>query len=193
MRWMAGIGMLASAAESAAQEMPDGSILHLDGAMLVEMGVYAFNIILLVVAISLLLYKPVKRFMSARTERIRAKVEQAEREEEEARLLREKYEGLIENIERERDEILRKGRAASLERGEEIISEARREAANIYRRSMEELRMEQENALDDMRRAIIEVSTQMASRFVAVSIDQETQEKYVDEALEHLEEALWES
>lgn len=172
--------------------MPESSILRFDENLLTEMGVQWLNIIILVVLLYFLLYKPVKKFLEARRQKLAAQHDDAHREAEKARELREKYEALLAGIEAERDVILREGREAGLARSEELITEARREAANIYRRSMEDLRMEQENSMDEMRRAMIEISTQMAARFVTVSVDRETQDRYIDEALSHLEETLWE-
>ena len=51
--------------------------------------------------------------------------------------------------------------------------------------------MEQQNQRDDMKHAIIDISTRMAGRFVQLSLDEETQDAYVEKALEHLEEDLW--
>lgn len=180
------------AAAAAESEMPEAGILHLDKELLIEMAVQWVNIILLVVVLAFVLYKPVKKFMNARAERIKNHLDNAAQEENRAVELREAYEARLFDIEAERDDILQKGREAAMERGDEIISEARREAASIYRHSMEELRTEQQNQRDDMKRAIIEISTNMAGRFVQLSLDEETQNAYVDKAMERLEESLWE-
>lgn len=173
--------------------MPEGSILHLDQQLLIEIAVTAVNLIVLVAVLAFVLYKPLKKFMAQRTEKVKERIEQSEKALQEANELRDKYEKLIEDIEEEREAILAEGRTASLERSEEIIADARKEAANIYRRSMEDLRMEQENSMDDMKKSIVEISTRMAAHFVTVSVDRETQDRYIEEAMSHLEETLWES
>ena len=178
---------------SAMSEMPPGTILHFDKALLVKTGIQLFNILVLVFILSKVLYKPVKKFMAERTAKIEARFTEAEEDANAAKELRQKYEALIANIEIEREQILAQGRADGLERSEEIVAAARKEAANIYRHSMDELRLEQENARDEMKRAIIEISTKMATHFVTLSVDSATQDHYIEEAMSHLEETLWES
>ncbi|MFV0353458.1 MAG: ATP synthase F0 subunit B [Oscillospiraceae bacterium] len=187
------IAQMVRAVAQASSEMPEGSILHLDQQLLIEIAVTAVNLIVLVAVLAFVLYKPLKKFMAQRTEKVKERIEQSEKALQEANELRDKYEKLIEDIEEEREAILAEGRTASLERSEEIIADARKEAANIYRRSMEDLRMEQENSMDDMKKSIVEISTRMAAHFVTVSVDRETQDRYIEEAMSHLEETLWES
>lgn len=174
-----------------AQELPQESILRLDSQFLIELGAQMINILVLVVVLYLALYKPMRRFMDARDQRIKTRLENAAQEEARATKLREEYAQKLREIDVEREDILKKSRELGVKRTDEIISEARKEAANIYRRSMEELRMEQQNQRDDMKHAIIDISTRMAGRFVQLSLDEETQDAYVEKALEHLEEDLW--
>ena len=179
------------AATLAAKELPANNILRLDAQFLVELGIQLFNIIALVILLYLLLYKPMRRFMDTRDQRIQTRLENAAQEEARATQLREEYAQKLRDIDTEREDIQRKSREFGVKRTDEIIGEARKEAANIYRRSMEELRMEQQNLRDDMKHAIIDISTRMAGRFVQLSVDEETQDAYVEQALEHLEDDLW--
>lgn len=174
-----------------AQELPQSSILRLDAQFLVELGIQTVNIIVLVAVLYLVLYKPMRRFMDARDQRIKTRIENAAQEEARATQLREEYAKKLREIDVEREEILKKSREIGIKRTDDIISEARKEAASIYRRSMEDLRMEQQNQRDDMKHAIIDISTRLAGRFVQVSLDEETQDAYVEKALEHFEEDLW--
>lgn len=179
------------AASLSAGALPQESILRLDTQFLVELGVQLFNITALVLFLYLFLYKPMRRFMDARDQRIKTRLENAAQEGARAGQLREEYAQKLREIDVEREEILRKSRELGVKRTDELISEARKEAASIYRRSMEELRMEQQSQRDHMKHAIIDISTRMAGRFVQLSLDEATQDAYVEKALEHLEEDLW--
>lgn len=187
------IALAVNALYTAASELPEETILRFDKNLLLEIVVSFVNIMVLVLVLAFVLYKPVKKFMQTRNDKIQTRIDTTAEELEKATALRQEYEEKLANIDTERDAILQAEREAALERSEEIIADARREAANIYRRSMEDLRMEQENSMDDMRKAIIEISTRMAGEFVTVSIDRDTQDRYIDEAMSHLEETLWES
>ncbi len=56
---------------------------------------------------------------------------------------------------------------------------------------MAEIAAERINSEADTKRQLIELSTLIAERFIEVSIDTQTQEKFVDEALAGWEEDLW--
>lgn len=174
-----------------AEGMPESSILRLDSQFLIELGIQLFNILLLVAVLYLALYKPMRRFLDGRDQQVQDRIDHAAQEEARAVKLREDYDQKLRDIDLERQDILKKSRELGVKRTDEIISEARKEAANIYRRSMEELRMEQQNQRDDMKHAIIDISTRMAGRFVQLSMDEQTQDAYVEKALQHLEEELW--
>ena len=170
-------------------ELPPGSILSLDKKLLVEMLVYIINISLLTGVLAFLLYKPVKKFMAQRKERIAAEIEAAQKDREEALELKEQYESLIADIETEREESLHAAYKKAMERSDQMLFAARREAENVYNRALAELKMEKENMADEMKRQMIEIAAMMAGRFVEVSVDRETQDRLIAEALAEWEES----
>jgi len=175
-------------AANAAQEMPEGSILNFDKQLLVNIGIQWLNIIVLTVALAFLLYKPVKKFLADRTERIENEIKAAKGEHENALELKEKYEKLISEIEKEREEVLHQAHKKAMEKSDQMLFDARREAELIYDRALAELETERKNITDEIKRQMIEISVMMAGRFVKVSIDRETQDKLIDEALSEWEE-----
>lgn len=163
--------------------MPAGSILQFDKALLIKIGIQWFNIILLTVVLVLVLYKPVKKYMSDRAERIKSDIHSARLNNENALELKRKYEKLIDNVEKEREEILSQAHRMAMERSDQILLSARQEAKHMLKKAEDEIEVERENAAEDIKRQIIELSTLMASRFVEVSIDRQTQDRYIEEAL----------
>jgi len=162
--------------------MPEGTILHFDKQLLIEIAIYMFNVLLLVGVLSFLLYKPVKKFLNQRHGRIQGDLASAQQLREEAERLKAQYEGMIAGIGEERDEILAGAHKRAVERSDELLFEARREAEVLHTRAAAELELERKNALNDMKEQMIEISTLMAGRFVQVSMDRETQDRYIDEA-----------
>jgi F-type H+-transporting ATPase subunit b len=173
----------------AGAELPLGSILNLDKDLLIQMAVQAVNVLLLTAVLAFLLYKPVKQFMAQRKERIAAEIEAAQKDRAEALELKEQYERMIADIETEREEILHAAYKKAMERSDQMLFAARREAENIYQRALSELEIEKENVADEMKRQIIEIAALMAGRFVEVSIDRETQDRLIAEALAEWEES----
>ena len=162
--------------------MPDGTILHFDKDLLIEIGIYMFNVLLLVGVLAFLLYKPVKKYLDARGERIAGDIASAEKLREEAMELKATYESILAGVEGEREEILSQARKKAVERSDELLFEARREAEALHARAAAELELERKNALNDMKEQMIEISALMAGRFVRLSMDKETQDRYIDEA-----------
>lgn len=164
------------------QEESSGSILSFDKNLLVTIGIQWINILLLTAVLIFILYKPVKKFMAERTERIKNEIAAARGEREEAFELKEKYERMIAEIEKERDDILLQAHKKAVEKSDQMLFDARSEADAMYERALMDLEVERENVTDEMKKQMIEISMLVASRFVEVSIDRATQDKYIEEA-----------
>lgn len=167
--------------------LPEGSIIHFDKELVIQIGIQWLNIILLTAVLVFVLYKPVKRFMAGRAERIHNEIEAARMEREKAQELKEKYEAMLEEIEGEREDILLQAHKKAMEKSDQLLFDARREADAMYSRALAELETERKNINDEMKKQIIELSVLMAGRFVEVSIDRETQDRYIEQALSEWE------
>lgn len=150
-----------------------------------------FNVILLFVVLTKLLYKPVSNALQKRTDRIEGQLAQAAEELEKANALREDYESKIEAIDREREEILSEARKLAQETSNRLISDAKKEADSIRERAAASVEMEWERAENEMRTAIIDVSAVMAEKFVSLAINKETHDKLFDETMSDLEGMSW--
>lgn len=171
------------------EPLPEGTILSFDKTMLATLGIQIFNVLVLTAVLALLLYKPVKKFMAERSARIAGEIEAAREDREEALELKEQYERLIADIEKEREEILHQAYKKAMEKSDQMIFDAKREAEATYTRVLAELETERKNMDDEMRRQIIEIASVMAGRFVEVSIDRATQDRLIETALDEWEES----
>lgn len=178
-------GMLLAVQESG--EMPAGSILSFDRSLLVHIAIMAFNILVLTAVLIFLLYKPVKKFMSERTERIRHEIEAARAEREEALEMKENYERLIAKIEMERDDVLLQAHKKGVDKSDQLLFEARREADAMFEHAKAEIETERKNVMDEMKKQMIEISMLVASRYIELSIDRETQDRYIETAFDDWE------
>jgi len=165
-----------------ADELPAGTILEFNKGLLVDIGIMWLNVAILTVILIKILYNPVKKYMAARTQRIQNEIETARRERDEALDLKEKYETLISDIEREREDVLRQAHKKAMEKSDQLLFDARHEAELMYSRALADLELERKNIQDEMKKQMIEISVMMAGHFVEVSIDREAQDRYIDEA-----------
>lgn len=176
-----------------AADLPSGSIVSFDKRLLLTLGIQLFNVVLLAFVLTFILYKPVRRFLRDRTERIQNEVVSAKTEMQNAQKLKAEYEAKLNDIEKEREEILNLARKKALERCDQILADARKEADAAYNAVMAELELEKKNREDEMKSQLVELSSLIAGRFVAVSMDETARDKFVDEAIAGWEESLWQN
>ncbi len=173
------------------QTVPEGRVFGLDSQTLIQIGVQLFNAVLLAAALSFILYKPVKEFMKKRSEKIRSGIDNAEATMAKARELIANYESKIEDINKERVEILEAAHLKAKAESKAILDEARKEANDIKLRSMEAAARDKERLQEELRLYVIELSSAMAEKFVAERIDDESRARYFEEMMGQLEEATW--
>ena len=167
----------------AAADLPEGSILNLDKSLGYNIVIQLINVIILITALAFILYKPVGKFLAARKRQISDEIEAARNIRDEAVQLRIKYEKMLKGIEAERDEVLQRTNKIAVEKSDQLLFEARREAEIIHNMARVEIETERENVENEIKRQIIEISHLMASRFVELSIDRETQNRLIEQAL----------
>jgi len=149
------------------------------------------NVAVIIFILSWLLYKPVRKFLGDRRDRIASDIETAEENLRVSEETRAQYNSKLANIGTERDEILADARKMAIEREAEIIAGANNEAGLIMERARRELQMERELAQSEIRNQIIQVSTMMAERFMGSHMDAAAKDKLLDQAIAELGDAEW--
>ena len=172
---------------------PDGRIFGLDTQTFMQTLAQLINLIILAVVLAFLLYRPVRKALRARTDRIQEQISQAEEEMAKATELQLLYEQNIKDVQQERDAILSEARKIAADTSQRLLEDAKKEADAIKTRATANAELEMERAEADMRTAIIEVSSVMAEKFVTLAINKETQDKLFEEALTGLEGTKWRS
>lgn len=169
----------------------EGFILSLDSAMLGDLAFQLLNTCILCAVLSYLLYKPVKNMLAERRKKIEGQISSAENQLQDANKLKALYEEKLKAIDKEKEDILSEARNTAVQRSQEIIAEAKKEAETLKNRAMVDIQREQEKAQDEIKKEIVNVSSIMASRILATSIDQEKQDALVDNVISNLEEVKW--
>jgi len=172
-------------------EVPPGRVFDVDSQTLIQIIANIVNVVVLAAVVSYLLYKPVRDILNKRTSRIQGQLLQAEEELEKATDLRRKYEQKMEDIEREREDILGEARKVAADSSRRLLAEAKKEADTVRERAAANVEMEWERAENDMRTAIIDVSAVMAEKFVSLAINKETHDRLFDETISDLEGMTW--
>ena len=140
---------------------------------------------------SYFLFNPARKMLSDRQAKIKGELDEARDNMEEARRLREEYEAKLRDIDKEAEEILSDARKRALANENQIIAQAKEEAARIMERARKEAELEKQKVSDEVKTEIISIASLMAGKVVAASIDTKVQDQLVDETLKEMGRETW--
>lgn len=176
-----------------ASTMPEGRLFGLDSQTLISIGIQLFNGIILALALGFILYKPVKEFMQKRSEGIQDKITDANTTMAKANELISQYNTKINEIDRERNEILEAARLKAADESKKMLEEAKKEANEIKKRSLESISADKKRLEDETRLYIIELASLMAEKYIRQNMDSDTQDRIFEETLHQMEGAQWQA
>lgn len=165
----------------------------LDAQLLQDAIILAFNMFILYVAGSYLLFNPARDFLEKRKNGIKADLEKAQADKEEALRLKAEYEEKLKNADKDVEAILADARKKALDRENKIISEAKGEATRIMERANVEAELEKKRVKDDVKKEIIGVASLMAQKVVGTAVDVNVQDQLLAETLKEMGDSTWQS
>ncbi|MBR4732106.1 MAG: F0F1 ATP synthase subunit B [Lachnospiraceae bacterium] len=163
----------------------------IDWQLLADSTLTLIAVFALFAVMSYFLFNPARKMLNDRKEKIRAELEDAKTNMDEARSLREEYEGKLKVIDKEAEVILSEARSQGLANQATIIAEAKEEAARIMDRARVEALLEKQKMSDDVKKEIITVASAMAGKVVSANIDAKVQDQLLDETLKEMGENTW--
>ena len=106
-------------------------LFGLDPQLLFDTLLMAIAVFFLFLAMSYLLFNPVRKMLKDRQEKIASDIDIANADKEDAAKLKAEYEAKLKDIEKEAEQILSDARRKALKNEAKIIEDAKVEAANI--------------------------------------------------------------
>ena len=173
------------------QNIPPGRVFGLDMQTLISIGVHLINLAVLAFLMSRLLYKPVRDFMFKRTARVSEQLMRAREDMEDAADLKLQYEEKLSDIAREREDMIAAAKKQAAEQYESLMVEAEKEAEAIKAAAEDEIELEKKRMQEEMKQVIFEISSAMAEKYVALSLDETAHAQLFDQTIAELEEASW--
>ena len=158
-------------------------LFNLDFQLVHDTVLLAISVFFLFLIMSHLLFNPVRDFLEKRRKKIADQLKNAEDSEKDAQALKAEYEAKL--------KILVEARAKAKKNGERIISEASEEASRIIARAKDEAALEEKRAEDDIKQEIIRVACAMAGKIVSVNMNEDTENRLLDETLSEIGEKTW--
>ena len=166
-------------------------LFNLDWQLLADSCLMIIAIFVLFLALSYFLFNPARKLLNDRKEKIQSELETARQDMDEAIRLKEEYGTRLKEIDKEAEEILSDARKRALSNENQIIDQAREEAARILERARVEAELEKQKVSDEVKREIVAVASLMAGKMVAASIDAAVQSQLIDETLKEMGDKTW--
>lgn len=166
-------------------------LFNLDWQLLADSCLMIIAIFFLFLALSYFLFNPARKLLNSRKEKIQDELETAKKDMEDARSLKAQYESKLQDIDKEAEGILSDARKRALNNENQIIAQAKEEAAAILERARTEAELEKQKMSDDVKKEMISIASLMAGKVVSASIDTTVQNQLIDETLKEIGDKTW--
>lgn len=166
-------------------------LFDLDWQLVADACLTIVAVFVLVFLMSYLLFDPARKMLNGRKEKIRGELETARHDVEEASRLKEEYEAKLKDVDKEAEAILSEARRKALNNENQIVAQAKEEAARILERTRVEAELEKQKVSDEVKQEIVLVASLMAGKIVSAAIDTTAQNQLIDETLKELGEKTW--
>lgn len=149
----------------------------------VQMGA----IMLMFPVINLVFLKPLKEALDARTRYLDETYSEAESLKQRMQELKASYEQRLSEAEGEARLKIQAAIQDAQRMKDEIIGEARTQAAEIRSRTLEDLQREREKMMVDLRAQVVEMTLLATNRLIGESLDERKQRELVEQFIEQVE------
>ena len=130
----------------------------------IDIAIHLVNILVLYILLRVLIWKPVHKFMLGREERVAAQMEQAKALQAEAEKIKADYDARLVDVQATCDKMLSDGRLAAQTTGQKYIDKARVQADNILSEARAQAAEEKRRAMDEVKEELADLAVDMASR-----------------------------
>ena len=135
------------------------------------------------------LFEPVKMMIDDRQNEIDTMYADADAAKQKAAALESEYQAHLQSIKDERDAMLREATRRAQKREEEIVGEAKTEAANIRAAAEADIAQERKKAVNDLKNEIGGMAVEIAGKVVEREIKQQDHQALIDEFIQNVGDA----
>ena len=142
------------------------------------------NVVILLVVLYFVAYKPVMRMLDERSKRIKDSMEQADAIKEQAARSEEEVKKQLAAANREGRERIDKSVKAGEEVKEKARQGARQEAEALITRARDEIKRERDEAIGELRKEVADLTIAAAEKVIDRSLDKKAHRDLIDKVLE---------
>ena len=148
------------------------------------------NLLLQIWLFKKFLLKPVQNILRQRQELVNADLDAAAKANEEAQQSKEEYAKSLEGAKEEAAELVRSAAKTAQSRSEQIILEAKEEAAAIRAKASDDVARERKNAVNEIKNDISDLAVSIASKVVEKEISEEEHAKLIEDFIDKMGDAV---
>ena len=148
------------------------------------------NLVILYVFLKKLLFNPVKNMIDSRQKEIDDMYSKAEDSVKNANQMKAEYEQKISAANEESEEILKNAQRRAVLKEEEILREADKKASRILERAEEDIALEKQKAINDVKDKVGEIALDIAEAVIERDIDKKDHDTLIDDFISKLGEEV---
>lgn len=142
--------------------------------------------IVLLVILRMVAWKPLLHALTAREEKIRVSLQQAEEAQRAARDLLEENKRQLARAEEESHRIIKEGREMAEKIKAEIVERANSSSRHMVEQAKEEIRREKEAAITELKAEVADIAILVAGKIIDANLDQPRQRALADTVIKEL-------
>jgi F-type H+-transporting ATPase subunit b len=142
------------------------------------------NFLILFGLLYLVAYKPILRMFDERSKKVKESVEQTEYIKEQAAHAEEEVKKQLEVASKDGQEVIFRAVKTGEEIRQKVQEEAKKEAESIIARARLEIQRERDDAIDELRKEVADLTILAAGKVIDRSLDKEAHRQLIDKVLE---------
>ena len=146
----------------------------------IDIAIHLVNIVVLYILLRALLWKPVRKFMAARADRVQQEMDQAKALQAKAEQAKADYDSRLADVQNTCEQMLSDGRKKGQALSQQAVDEAKAEAERILAQARTEAAAEKQRAMDDVKGELAELAVDMAGR--VLRFDEQTKKNLLADA-----------
>lgn len=148
--------------------------------MIADLILNIINILVLFFVTRALLYKPVKKFLNARAEKLEAAQKEAAEAKAQAQTSKAKYDAVLSDAEKVRTEAVEKAEAEAKAAAERILAEAKAQAADTVETGRKKAESERKKILDGAKEDIVDAALDATEKLLGRVVADEDNRRIID-------------
>ena len=147
------------------------------------------NLMIQLVIFKKFLLKPIKQVIADRKAKADSEIADAQKLRTEAEAMKAEYEQNLQNARTEANQIMTAAQKTATARSEEIVGEARAEAAALKQKAEADIAQERKKAVNEVKDEIGGIAMEIASKVVEREISEKDHKDLIDEFIKNVGEA----